>query len=298
MKPMVHKSAIPDTKAFVIKELIAPTFDPNWHFHSEHQLFVVLEGTGTRFVGDSIKPFKEGDMVFTGPDLPHLWRSEDAYFDKANNLRTHGIVIYFQEDFLGDALMRKEEMEKIRLLLQRSVYGLEIKGETNRCITQMMIELVHLQGIPSLIQLLKIIDLLTNSVECYTIAHSGYINQYKENETVRMTKVYEYVLQNFRQKISLDEVAAIANMTPSSFSRYFKARANKSFSNFVSEIRVGNACKLLHEQEMNISQISYECGFNTLSNFNKQFKEITGKNPLKYKEEYFKLTIDRETAIR
>lgn len=293
MKAMVHKSAIPETKLFVVKELSAPAFDPNWHFHSEHQLFVVLEGTGTRFVGDSIKPFKEGDMVFTGPNLPHLWRSEDAYFNKANHLRTHGIVIYFQENFLGESLMKKEEMEKIRILLQKSVYGLEIKGETNRLVTQMMKELVHLQGIPSLIQLLKILDILTNSTECYTIAHSGYINQYKEDETVRMTKVYEYVMQNFRQKISLDEVAALANMTPSSFSRYFKARANKSFSNFVSEIRVGNACKLIHEQEMNIAQISYECGFNTLSNFNKQFKEITGKNPLKYKEEYFKSTIDR-----
>jgi AraC-like DNA-binding protein len=294
MKAMVHKSAIPDTKLFVVKELIAPAFDSNWHFHSEHQLFVVLEGTGTRFVGDSIKPFKESDMVFTGPNLPHLWRSEDAYFNKANNLRTHGIVIYFQENFLGDSLMKKEEMERIRVLLQKAVYGLEVKGETNWIITQMMKELVHLQGVPSLIQLLKILDILTNSPDCYTIAHSGYINQYKEDETVRMTKVYEYVMQNFRQKISLDEVAALANMTPSSFSRYFKARANKSFSNFVSEIRVGNACKLIHEQEMNIAQVSYECGFNTLSNFNKQFKEITGKNPLKYKDEYLKSMIDRE----
>jgi AraC-like DNA-binding protein len=294
MKAMVHKSAIPDTKLFVVKELIAPAFDSNWHFHSEHQLFVVLEGTGTRFVGDSIKPFKESDMVFTGPNLPHLWRSEDAYFNKANNLRTHGIVIYFQENFLGDSLMKKEEMERIRVLLQKAVYGLEVKGETNWIITQMMKELVHLQGVPSLIQLLKILDILTNSPDCYTIAHSGYINQYKQDETVRMTKVYEYVMQNFRQKISLDEVAALANMTPSSFSRYFKARANKSFSNFVSEIRVGNACKLIHEQEMNIAQVSYECGFNTLSNFNKQFKEITGKNPLKYKDEYLKSMIDRE----
>jgi AraC-like DNA-binding protein len=282
MKAMVHKSAIPDTKLFVVKELIAPAFDSNWHFHSEHQLFVVLEGTGTRFVGDSIKPFKESDMVFTGPNLPHLWRSEDAYFNKANNLRTHGIVIYFQENFLGESLMKKEEMERIRVLLQKAVYGLEVKGETNWMITQMMKELVH------------ILDILSNSPDCYTIAHSGYINQYKEDETVRMTKVYEYVMQNFRQKISLDEVAALANMTPSSFSRYFKARANKSFSNFVSEIRVGNACKLIHEQEMNIAQISYECGFNTLSNFNKQFKEITGKNPLKYKDEYLKSMIERE----
>jgi AraC-like DNA-binding protein len=289
MKALVQKSPIPESKAFVVKDLVAPYFDPVWHFHPEYQLFVVLEGRGTRFVGDNIKPFKEGDMVFTGPNLPHFWRNDQAYFDRKNHLSTHGIVIYFQENFLGEAILKKEEMEKIHQLFQKSGYGLEIRGETNQQVTILMHQLLSLTGVASLVGLLEILDLLAHSTECHPIAHSGYINQYKENEKDRMGKVYEYVTKHFKQKISLEEVAALTNMTPTSFSRYFKSRVNKSFSEFLGEIRIDHACKLLHEEQINISQIGYECGFPTLSNFNKQFKEITGKTPLKYRKEYFQV---------
>jgi AraC-like DNA-binding protein len=289
MKALVQKSPIPESKAFVVKDLVAPHFDPVWHFHPEYQLFVVLEGRGTRFVGDNIKPFKEGDMVFTGPNLPHFWRNDQAYFDRKNHLSTRGIVIYFQENFLGDAILKKEEMEKIHQLFLKSGYGLEIRGQTNQQVTRLMHELLSLNGVASLIGLLEILDILAHSTECDPIAHSGYINQYKENEKDRMGKVYEYVTKHFNQKITLEEVAALANMTPTSFSRYFKSRVNKSFSEFLGEIRIDHACKLLHEEQINISQIGYECGFPTLSNFNKQFKEITGKTPLKYRKEYLQV---------
>jgi AraC-like DNA-binding protein len=291
MASIIQKSAIPESKAFVARDLIAPHFDLNWHFHSEYQLFVVLEGRGTRFVGDSIKPFKEGDMVFTGPNLPHLWRSDPVYFDKKDQINTRGLVIYFQENFLGDSIGQKEELEKVYHFLQRSKRGLEIKGKTNQYVTQLMLELISLKGVPSIIQLLKILDTLANSTECHPIAHAEYINLYKETETARMSKVYEYVMKNFKRKISLEEVSALTYMTPSSFSRYFKSRANKAFSDFLSEIRIDHACKLLHEEDTNISEICYACGFATLSNFNKQFKEITGKTPLRYKKEYLQAII-------
>lgn len=288
MKPALQKSPIPENKAFVIKHLTAPYFDPNWHFHPEYQLFVVLEGKGTRFIGDSIRPFKEGDMVFTGPDVPHIWRSDAIYFDKLQPLQTQGVVVYFHEHFLGTSLLKKEEMEKIQALFFRARSGLEIRGDTNKCITRMMLQLLEVHGLASLILLLQILDLLANSSECFPIANTGYVNQYKETETARMSKVYEYVMKNFKHRISLNEVAALSSMTPTSFSRYFKMRANKPFSRFVSEVRVGNACKLLHEDKLNIAQTCYECGFNTLSNFNKQFKEIMGRTPHIYKEEYLK----------
>jgi AraC-like DNA-binding protein len=294
MKTIVRKSAIPETKAFVIKDLVAPYFDPIWHFHPEYQLFLVLEGRGTQFVGDNIKPFKEGDLVFTGPDLPHLWRNNEAYFDRKNGLSTRGIVIYFQENFLEDSVQQKEEMEKIRHLFALSRRGLEVKGKARRQVSELMVELVGLKGVESIIQLLKILDILAHSPDLHPIAHAGYVNLNKESETDRMNKVYEYVMQNFRQKISLEEVAALTNMSLSSFSRYFKTRVNKSFSDFLTEIRIDYACKLLHEERINISQVGYESGFNTLSNFNKQFKEVTGQTPLLYRKEYLKAAVALE----
>jgi AraC-like DNA-binding protein len=285
MKHPLQKSRIPDHRAFVIQELKAPFFDKNWHFHPEYQLFLVLKGEGTRFIGDHMKPFKAGDMVFAGPNLPHLWRNDNAYLDKRNGLETHGIVIYFPQNFLGNALEQKEEFHDLQLLLQHSLRGLEITGETNKTVKNMMLELVQLKGAESIVKLLQILITLAFSPECKPITEVGYINQNKESEKDRMGKVYEFVMHNFKQKIQLEEVAEIANMSVSSFSRYFKSRVNKSFSDFLCDVRISHACKLLHEEQMNVSQVSYESGFFTLSNFNKQFKEKTGKTPLDYKKE-------------
>ena len=292
MKNIIPKPAIPDTKVFVIKKLETSYFDPTFHFHPEYQLFLVLQGNGTRFIGDNIKPFEKGDLVFTGPNLPHVWRSDNCYFDKKNNLKTKGIVIYFHDHFLGEPSHQEEELESIRHLLQKSVRGLEIKGETNRKVGKMMIELLNLKGIKSIIQLLKILDSIANSPECYFITHKHYVPINTEEETNRMNKVYEYVMKNFSQKIRLEKVAAIANMTPTSFSRYFKSRVNKSFSDFLKEIRIDYARKLLTEEKMSINQIGYECGFQNISNFNKQFRKVTGEQPLHYRSECLKVQID------
>lgn len=286
MKAALQKSPIPDAHAFVVKELKDPHFDPNWHFHPEYQLFVALQGTGTRFVGDHVQPFREGDMVFTGPNLPHLWRSDDIYFEGKKDLQTHGIVIYFHEDFLPDSLLYKEEAIKVRKLLEKAKRGLRIAGSTAQIVQQKMLELLQLQGFDGVIHLLKILHILSESREHHLLSSAGYTNSLKEGDTEKMNQVHAYVMKNFKGKISLEEVAALANMTPTSFSRYFKTHANKNFSSFLSEIRIGYACKLLIEEKMNVAQACYTSGFFTLSNFNKQFREITGKSPMAYKKEY------------
>jgi AraC-like DNA-binding protein len=285
MKAVVQKSAIPSTKSFVIKDLVAPYFDRRWHFHPEYQIFLVLEGKGTRFIGDSIRTFREGGLVLLGPNLPHLWRSDNEYLDKNSLLQTRGIVVYFQQDFLGGSIYNKEELEIIDQILKRAKQGLEVKGKTAHHVSQLMVDLLNLTGVESIIQLLRILNILALSDECVEIAHVGYTNPSKEADTDRIGRVYEHIMLNFKGKISLEEVSAIANLSQSSFNRYFKSRTNKSFSDFLSEVRIGHACKLLHEQDLNISQVCYESGFNTLSNFNKQFKELTGKTPLLYKKE-------------
>src|SRR5690606_27747954 len=147
-------------------------------------------------------------------------------------------------------------------------------------VKRMMLELLDLSGFESVIHLFKILNFLANTTDYQLLSSPGYTNSLKETDTERMSNVHAYVMNNFRKKISLEEVAALANMTPSSFSRYFKIHANKTFSEFVSEIRIGHACKLLIEQKMNITQACYESGFHTISNFNKQFKAITKITPM------------------
>lgn len=287
MKTPLKKSKIPESKVFLVKELIAPFFDKYWHFHPEYQLVVILKGRGTRYIGDHIKPFKEGDMVLTGPNLPHVWRSDNAYFDPANDLDTHLIVVYFPEDFLGNEIFNKEEFGDIARLMKLSSRGVEVKGKSNKKVTDMMKDLLKLSGSAQLIQLLEILNFLSHSKDINPITNSKYINLNKESEKDKMSEVYEFVMKNYKDKIMLEEVAEIANLSVSAFSRFFKSRANKSFSEFISDVRISHACKLLHEEGINISEVCYESGFNTLSNFNKQFKDRIGKTPLNYRKEYF-----------
>jgi AraC-like DNA-binding protein len=289
MRVITHKSEIPPSQIFVIRHLKEKHFDPVWHAHSEYQLFVVLEGTGTRFVGDSIKPFKPGELVFTGPHLPHLWRSDENYFAKDSSLVTEGIVIYFNEHFLGNHIVDKEEMGAIRKLFTRANHGLEFYGADGEKITDMMRRLVDMKGVQSVIMLLDILDCMAASSNYAYISSKPSSGEVNKQESSRLNKVYEYVFKNFRRDISVVEVAAMLHMTPTSFSRYFASKNNRPFSKFVSEVRIKQACTLLTESEDPVAQICYECGFNTLSNFNRQFKEFMGKTPLEYKNEFLSI---------
>lgn len=286
VKEPLQKSRIPAGKAFVIQELIAPFFDVNWHFHSEYQLFVVLKGSGTRFVGDRTTSFKEGDLVLTGPNLPHLWKNDKAYHDPKNGLETQGIVIYFPDNFLNNAVVELEEFEGIAKLLQLSKRGIEVVGETNLRITQLMQELLEFKGLARIQQLLHLLDVLAQSQDYKLITDAGYLNTNKESEKDRMGQVYEYVLQHYASKITLQEVAQLCNLSVSAFSRYFKSRVNKPFSDFLTEVRISHACKLLQDTEESIAAVAFSCGFFTLSNFNKLFRERLHKSPKEYRKEF------------
>lgn len=289
LKTAIHKSAIPPSQIFVVKHLKEKHFDSVWHAHSEYQLFVVFEGTGTRFIGDSIKSFKPTELVLTGPNLPHLWRNDEAYFEKNSDYKTDGIVIYLNENFLGDHILEKEEMLSIKKLFDKSMRGLEFYGPKKSEAIELMKELVGMKGIHSVIHLLHILEILATTKEYHYISSKSFDESFNQHETDRLNKVYEYVFKNFRSKVSLEEIAALFHMTPTSFSRYFTMKNNKSFTKFVAEIRIKHACEMLTETDASIAGICYDCGFNTLSNFNKQFKEITLKKPTEYKSEFMNI---------
>ncbi|MBT8184385.1 MAG: AraC family transcriptional regulator [Eudoraea sp.] len=286
MKFALQKSPIPHTHAFVVQELKQPFFDPNWHFHPEYQLFMVINGKGTRFIGDHVKPFQQGEITFLGPDLPHLWRSDPEQTQAQNLPGAEGIVVYFREDIIGKSILAKEEGIKLRQLFKKSLRGFDVKGDTAEIIGQKLLELPRAEGFDAVLLLLEILNVLSLTSDLDLLASSGYRNTLRESDTGRMNRVYAHVMKNFKNRIPISEPAALANMTPTSFSRYFKTHANKTFSEFVSEIRIGHACKLLIDKKMNASQACYESGFRTLSNFNRQFKAATNKTPMEYKKHY------------
>lgn len=303
MRPALRKDLDSIDDAFVVRELIEPHFDPNWHFHPHYQLFLVEEGTGTRFIGDSIQPFAPGDLVFLGPNLPHLWRSDQEYFAKESILKTRGLVVYFAEDFMGIDFMGKPEMNTLKQLLQHARRGLEWQGTTRDTTERALKKMVALPaGFDRVLALLMLLNELSHTTDYRFITSPDYTNTLKLSETGqsssltdttpsspayrRMQIVHDYVLSHYADTISLDEVADLAGMSPTAFCRYFKLRANKTFSEFVTEVRVGHARKLLMAGQLSVTQVSYESGFRTLSNFNRQFKTITGQTPSQYVKTY------------
>lgn len=285
MKIALEKNIENRLSSITVLDLKEPYFDPNWHFHPHFQLFTVLEGTGTKLIGDSISHFEPGDTVFLGPNLPHLWRSDKTYFEPSSKLMTHGIVLYFTEDSFGKGLLDKPESIQILHLLERSKRGLLLKSRAQLEVIKKLKTIQELKGFEVIIELLSLLNFLSKSEDFEYITNIGYLNTHKVSETERMQNVYEYVMKNYKEKIKLSDVAGLAAMSESAFCRYFKKRANKTFSDFVAEIRIGQACKLLSSEKYNIQQVCFESGFNTLSNFNKKFKEIVGNTPSEYLKE-------------
>ncbi len=286
MKPLLEKSIENLNQSYLVKTLKEPFFDPNWHFHPHYQLFTVIKGTGTRFIGDDIRHFNIGDTVFLAPNMPHLWRSDREYFEKDSQLMTEGIVVYFKEDFLGSEFFEKSEMYDIKTLLKKSERGLDLTGQLKEELVNDLKNLPVVNGFQGIIKLLSILDKLSKSTDYQYIASTTYSNTHKISETERMRMVHEYVLKHFKENINLSTVASLSNMTDAAFCRYFKSRTNKTFSDFVKEIRIGNACKMLQDENKSISQTCYESGYNTVSNFNNQFKSLKGVSPKQYQKLY------------
>ncbi len=279
MQPLLIKINMPGRSSFSLnRSVFYDGFPGIWHFHDEYELTLILSSSGSRMVGDSIERFTAGDLTFIGKNLPHTWRNDES----RNNEKSEVLVLHFLEDFLGDSFFKIPEMEKLNALIQRSHRGIKITGKTREQITGQLLRLEHINGVERVITVLSMLHTLSDSNELHDLSSEGFVSSIDEVGSNRLNKVYEYIMNNFHSGIGLVEVAAIANMSPAAFSRYFKSRTRKSFTDFMIELKVGYACKLLMKEDVSVTQVCYECGFLNLSNFNKQFKEITKMTPKKY----------------
>jgi AraC-like DNA-binding protein len=280
---MIPKAAIPEFNALLVRHLREPRFDPHWHFHPEFQLFLVLRGTGTRFIGDQVRRFGPGDLVLTGPNLPHLWRSDEAATAGATGSEAEGIVVYFRDVILNDGLLDTQEGAKIRQLLARSARGLAFRGAAQRQTARHLDDLLEAEGFDRILGLLRILHTLSLTDEYQVLSREGYANPLRTADPARMEKVVSYIMEHFSRPIRLADVAAVANMADTAFCRYFKEHTNLSLFRFIAELRIGYACKLLAEEELSVTRIAYRCGYRTLSNFNRQFKGIAGLTPREFR---------------
>ncbi|PVX44511.1 AraC family transcriptional regulator [Flavobacterium sp. 103] len=261
-----------------------PFFQSPFHSHPELELVYIKESYGKRIVGNSVEQFVSGDMVFLGSDIPHVWLNDEIYYKGINTLKAQAIVVYFNKDIFGPIFYELKETQKINNLFNRAGRGLSITGKTNELIAKKLEKLVHKKNFEIIIGLFEILSMLSESSDIAFVNNEAYTPANESAKNDRLSDVFEYVKDNFKQDISLDEIAKIANLTPTSFCRMFKSKTQKHFVEYLNEIRVSNACKFLIETDMGMSEIAYECGYKTVSNFNKLFKKLTETTPKEYRK--------------
>ena len=263
-----------------------PHFIVPWHYHPAIEIMYITRGIGTRFVGDCIEQYEEGDVCMIGPNLPHEWRNDDAYFDKESGLRATCICLFFKREIFDPNFIRLPEMNNIRDLIERSRRGLKFTGNSKLEITRFIRSSVNDVGVRKVTNLLTLLELMATSTEYELLASVGFTNSVNSEDFERFNKVYKFLVKNFATSIRLEEVSTLVGLTPTAFCRYFKERTKKTFVEYLNEMRIGYSKKLLLENKMKISTISGEVGFPNLSNFISQFKKVTGMSPSQFQKQF------------
>ncbi len=286
MKPLYHKVPAELQMSFNIRHQVQANFGTTWHHHPELELHYVIKGEGVRFIGDNISNFSSDEILLLGEGLPHTWRCKEEYFEGSDDLKVEAIVIQFLPDCLGRDFLNLPESYLIPKLFEKARRGMKIQGKTFKKLSELMRASLQTTYLDRLIIFLEILKLLAETKE-YEDITSGHAF-YKSNklDDIRLNKICAYTLSNYKKNISLEEIAAISNLSVTSFCRYFKIMTHKTFYDFLIEIRISHACRALINDQLPIEMVCFECGFNNVSNFYRHFKKLTGLTPRDYKKKF------------
>lgn len=252
---------------------------PFWHFHPEIELVYVNKGKGKRHIGNHLSYFNNSQLLLIGSNLPH-----NGFTDRLTISGTETIV-QFREEFLGQHFIDVPEMEAISNLFDRAKSGILFGVKTKQKFGKRIEKLSEKEGFKKILLLLEILHGLAKSEDYVILNADGYAFETEPQDSAKIDIIFNHINDNFKEHISLDEIADKVSMTVPAFCRYFKKVTGKTFTKLVNEYRVVHATKLLSESQMSITDICYECGFNNFSHFNKLFKEFTGKSASKYRGE-------------
>jgi len=280
MLPVYRKITYSQLFSFSTVLECPPEFDTAWHHHPEYELILITGTIGTRFMGDSIQQFNETELVLVGPNLPHCWKENLGN----HNPHAKAYVIHFSADFIGEDFFKIPESRLIRQLLEQSKRGLRFLPEIEQLAVWKIYQIFETMDFERILHLLGLLHLLAKSEKFQQLSSPGFTNSFIENQSDRINRVFEYTLENFHNPIELESVSGLANMSRTAFCRFFRKSTGKTYFDFLKEIRLGHACKLLQETDLSIHQVSCHSGYESMSNFNKQFKELFDTTPLKYRQ--------------
>ena len=254
-----------------------------WHFHPEYELVYIEGASAIRHVGDHISNYHDSDLVLIGSNIPHL------NFD-------HGVQTAYKKDVLHIKPFLKQqviaeipELDAVYQLFERSRYGIAFFGKTREEVGKRMQDLHRLTHFQLFMEVLQLLELLAHSTEYSLLHDQPFVNTYNKKEQERLRRIYAYVDEHYQKKIGLEEIAAFTNLGKEAFCRYFKKATGTTFIQFLNQYRISQAKRLLLIGK-NSGEACYECGFESLSYFNRTFKKITGENPTEFKKKHLNRT--------
>lgn len=288
MKVLQFTIPVAEDKSVITDQVELPYHYPYLHRHKEAQITWIQQGEGTLIAGNNMHDYKPGDIFLIGANLPHLFKSNPEYFKPGNTNGIKALTLFFNPDGALAALFNLPEMKGIKIFLQQHQQGFKIPDQQHQRVTQLMHAVKNTTGPDQLMQFLDLLkSMLAINVKLEPLSSYGDIPAITENEGIRIGNIYNYIMKNYSEPITLEDVAKAAYMTPESFCRYFKKHTGHTFISFLNEIRINEACKKLtaHKFE-SVSTVAYKCGFKSITNFNRVFKCVIGTSPREYLDNY------------
>ncbi len=286
IKPLsVHLSNSAES-SFKYKRIRTPAFTFNWHCHREFEIMFMLGSEGKFFIGDRVSYYRKNALFLLGSNLPHTWHAAEGRLGQG--VPHQAILVQFAENFGGLNSREAPELRNVSRLLQLAMQGVQFAGRTRAAAGRLLEQMEHLDGVQRFVQLILLLDLLSKASpdEMQLLSNIEVSHRLQPRQQSRIDRVCKFLNEHYQKKLCLEDAARVANMSPTAFSRFFKRSTGRTFVQYVNQLRIGRACKLLIESDHSIAEICYEAGFHNISNFNRRFFECHNMSPLQYRKEF------------
>lgn len=250
-----------------------------WHHHPEIELVYVEAVNGIRHVGRDISGFTESDLLLIGSNVPHL------NFDYGIQTECRQLVLQMRDNFLQDIIFPVPEFDNIKKLLERSYLGLSFSGETKKTVVEKLNEIKDKNSFDSLMGLIEILQILAATDEVKELNKEDTRIKWFLNDKIRMGTIYDYIHENYDKKPNVNEIANIVSLSTPAFCRYFKKQTNMTFTEFVNNYRI-NQAKIFLLKDYSVTEVCFQVGFESLSYFNKLFRQHTGGTPSEFRKKH------------
>ncbi|SMD16984.1 AraC family transcriptional regulator [Pedobacter nyackensis] len=292
MKVFPFTLLVPNDKSVISEQIKLPHFYPYLHRHEEYQVTWVEEGEGMLIAGNNMLAFKPGDVFLIGGNVPHLFKSNPEYFIGNSGKVIKACSLYFNPEGIMSSVFDLPEMKCAKSFLQKNKNGIKIPKACTQQLADKLLAIHKSEGMELLFKFLELLDDFTTIKSAEPLCSANYSSNISETEGIRLSNIINYIMQNYKNVITLKDVSEIAFMTPQAFCRYFKKHTGRKFISFLNEVRINEACKnlILGKKSDCISLVAYSTGFNSITNFNRVFKSITGNSPKDYVNTYYRLS--------